>query len=210
MHRLALGLVSLLALADPVAARPPPNELAYAPAPKVTLIEWTTWLRGAVVVAHGEPDATPSNAVAAVAPQDDSDRSVAGAAGLGFTLPIGRRARIGAWAEVRGWDVPLVGGELTLIPGDLDLFHYKGKSAITVRAGANPDLLTAQLGFAYRAPWDLFGDQPRRSRYMIGVGVVTTVTQSRFDRSDWSATVGLEFELLGALRYVLGVRSWYD
>jgi hypothetical protein len=68
---------------------------------------------------------------------------------------------------------------------------------------------TGQLGIAYRAPWDLFGERPRSSRYMIGVGLVATATQSRLDPKDWSATVGLEFEPVGALRYVLGIRSWY-
>jgi hypothetical protein len=210
MHRLVVGLATLLALADPAAARPPPpRDYEIAADPRPTLIEWTTWLRGAITFASGEPAPTDVVARAITPPAREGDRTVAGAAGLGVTLPLGHRARIGVWAELRGWDMPLVGGELTVIPGDLDLFFYKGKSAVTARVGGNPDLLTAQLGVAYRAPWDLFGDTPRRSRYMIGVGLVATVTQSRFDRSDWSATVGLEFEPLGALRYILGIRSWY-
>ncbi len=210
MHRLILGLLSLLALVDPVAARPPPNELAYVPEPKVTLIEWTTWLRGSFVVARGEPKAPVDATARTVTPPVNDSDSFAGAAGVGFTLPVGRRARIGAWVELRGWDTPLVGGELTLLPGNLDLFQYKGNSAVTLRAGGNPTQLTASLALSYRAPWDLFGDQPRRSRYMIGTGLVTTVTQSRFDPHDWSATVGIDFEPLGAIRYLLGIRSWYD
>lgn len=208
MRRLAL--IFLVVLTAPAGARPPPPpdepEIAVSPvSPRPTLVEWTTWLRGAIAVAHGDA-AVPRSTTG---PIREAERRVAGAAGIGFTLPIGQRIRIGAWAEVRGWDVPLVGGELTVTPSDLDLFFYKGKSAITARAGGNPDQLTAQLGFAYRAPWDLFGAKPRSSRYMIGVGLVATATQSRLDPHDWSATVGLEFEPLGALRYVLGVRSWY-
>jgi hypothetical protein len=209
MLRLAVGLLTLLAFADPAAARrrPPPFEVVTTPT--TTLVEWTTWLRGAIAVASGDP--APADAVARTItpPRHESDRNVAGAAGIGFTLPLGHRARIGAWAELRGWDVPFAGGELTLIPGDLDMFFYKGKSAITARAGGNRTHLTAQLGIAYRAPWDLFGPQPRGSRYMIGAGLVATVTQSRLDPRDWSATVGLEFEPVGALRYLLGIRSWY-
>jgi hypothetical protein len=212
MHRLVVGFATLLVVVDPVAARPPPDQGQYeiASDPKPTRIEWTTWLRGAIVVASGDPAPTTDGIARAVSPaSSESHRDVAGAVGIGLTLPLGHRVRVGAWAEVRGWDLPLLGGELTVIPGDLDLFHYKGKSAVTVRAGGNPDLLTAQLGIAYRAPWDLFGDRPRNSRYMIGAGLVATVTQSRFDRSDWSATVGLEFEPLGAIRYLLGIKSWY-
>ncbi len=205
MHRFVLALLSLLVLATPVAASPPPDY--YIASPTATLVEWTTWLRGALVVAQSEPK-PPDGVVAAVAPSTEHHQ-VDGAAGAGFTLPLGRRARIGAWVELRGWDTALVGGELTLLPGNLDLFQYKGKSAITMRAGGNPTQLTAQLALAYRAPWDLFGDQPRRSRYMIGTGLVATVTQSRFDPHDWSATVGIDFEPLGAIRYVLGIRSWY-
>jgi len=213
MNRLAVASVTLLAVlvpADPVAARPPPppDDIAYTPAATVTLIEWSTWLRGGFGVAHGEA-ATDPTPRALVSPTNERDRTLAGAAGLGLTLPAGRHVRLGAWAELRGWDLPLVGGELTLIPGNLDLFQYTGKSAITLRAGGNPDLLTAQLGLGYRAPWDLFGKQPRNNRYIIGASLVATVTQSRFDPHDWSATVGLELEPLGALRYVLGVRSWY-
>ncbi len=207
MRRLALMFLVILtapAIAHP--PPPPPPEIAVSPTAQPTLVEWTTWLRGAITVAHGDTDAVPRSTTA---PIREAERHVAGAAGIGFTLPIGQRVRIGAWAEVRGWDVPLVGGELTVTPSDLDLFFYKGKSAITARAGGNPDQLTAQLGFAYRAPWDLFGAKPRSSRYMIGVGLVATATQSRLDPHDWSATVGLEFEPIGALRYVLGVRSWY-
>jgi hypothetical protein len=133
--------------------------------------------------------------------------SVAGAAGIGFTLPSDT-APASAPGPSSTLDIPFVGGERRC-PGDLDLFFYKGKSAITARAGASPTQLTAQLGLGYRAPWDLFGDQPRASRYMIGVGLVATVTQSRLDPHDWSATVGLELEPLGALRYLLGIKSWY-
>lgn len=208
MQRLAIGLLTLLASAATAAARPPPPPVEVATSSRPTLVEWTTWLRGAIAVASGDPapDTAPRTTNP---PARESDRNVAGAAGIGFTLPLGHHARIGAWAELRSWDIPFVGGELTLIPGDLDLFFYKGKSAITARAGASPTQLTAQLGLAYRAPWDLFGDQPRASRYMIGVGLVATVTQSRLDPHDWSATVGLELEPLGALRYLLGIKSWY-
>lgn len=212
MAKLLLSLVSLCALAGTAIARPPPppdddysNTLAAPDKP--TLIEWSSWVRFGVVVAHGDPPAT--TIARTTEPVREADRRFAGALGFGITLPVGSSARIGAWAEMRGWSLPIAGAELMVIPGDLDLFFYKGKGAISLRGGGNPDVWTGQLGFYYRAPWDLFGERPRSSRYMIGVGLVATATQNRLDRSDWSATVGLELEPIGALRYLLGIRSWY-
>ena len=174
-----------------------------------TLFEWTTWVRGTVAVAQGDAAQSPVARASAPPETSERDRTLAGAVGAGFTLPLGARTRIGPFAELREWGAPVLGGELTLIAGDLDLFFYKAKSAITLRAGGSPDIKTAQLGVAYRAPWDLKPRSSRVDRYMIGVGIVANVTQSRSDARDWSATVGLELEPVGALRYLLGIRSWY-
>lgn len=210
MLRWFLGLAVLLATASALAHPPPDPEIAYsAQEERPTLIEWTTWLRGGIVVDHSTPPSSDTLARTTAPEMREGDRRIGGALGAGFTLPIGSHLRVGPWAEVRGWGLPLVGGEITALPGSLDMFFYKGQSAITLRAGANPDVRSAQLGFAYRAPWDLFGQRPRSSRYMIGVGIVGTVTQSRQDPHDWSALVGLELEPLGAIRYLLGIRSWY-
>ncbi len=209
MAKLGASLVSLCVFAGTAFGRPPPPPEEYEIAPaKPTLIEWSTWVRFGVAIAHGE---APTSTIArtTTAPTREADRRFAGAFGIGVSLPLGSKARIGAWAEMRGWELPVAGGELMLIPGDLDLFFYKGKGAISLRGGGNPDVWTGQLGLHYRAPWDLFGERPRSSRYMIGVGFVATATQSRLDPHDWSATLGLELEPLGALRYLLGIRSWY-
>lgn len=213
MQRLLLGLFALatygqLARAEPTLVRAEPPTQAPA-VDRPTLVEWTTWLRGSVALIQGAVEApTAARSVAAVATRE-RDRTVAGAIGAGFTLPLGNRARVGVFAELHGWEAPVLGGELTFIPGDLDLFFYKGKSAVTLRAGASPTVLTAQFGLAYRAPWDLFTSRPRSNRYMIGVGVYVNATQSRIDPHDWSSTLGIEFEPLGAIRYLLGIRSWY-
>lgn len=201
-------MVSLCVIASTAAARPPPDpeETEYQK-PTTTLVEWSTWLRAGFVVAHGEVDTTAARSTSS--PPMEADRLFAGALGAGVTLPIGASARIGAWAEVRGWQLPIAGAEILVIPGDLDMFFYEGKSAVSLRAGGNPELWTGQVGLSYRAPWKLFGDQPRGSRYMIGVGIVATATRSRVDPDDWSATLGIELEPVGALRYLLGVRSWY-
>jgi hypothetical protein len=204
------SLVSLCVFAGTALARPPPDpeEHEYDSRQKPTLIEWSTWIRGGVAVATGEAPTT-TVARSTTLPTREADRRFAGAVGIEITLPVGSRARIGAWAELRGWELPVAGGELLLVPGDLDMFFYKGKGAISLRGGGNPDVWTGQLGLHYRAPWDLFGERPRSNRYMIGVGFVATAAQSRLDPHDWSATLGLELEPLGAIRYLLGIRSWY-
>jgi len=210
MRSWALGLAGLLVAGRALAHPPDPIEIAEPEASPVeqTLVEWSSWLRGGIVVDRSTPvSATAARTVEPV--MVEGDRTLGGALGAGFTLPLGSRLRAGPWAELRGWGLPLVGGEVTVLPGSLDMFFYRGQSAITLRAGANPDIQSAQLGFAYRAPWDLYGPRPRASRYMIGVGIVGTVTQSRHDSHDWSALVGLELEPLGAIRYLLGIRSWY-
>lgn len=206
MSRLSLGLLFVLVASATALAHPPP-EIAEDPPAEVTLVEWSTWLRGGFVIARSETPATAAARATSATPE--RDRSVEGALGAGFTLPLGRRIRIGPWIELRDWGLPIVGGEVTVLASKLDMFWYEGKAAITARAGGNPDARTAQLGVFYRAPWDLFGRQPRGSRYIIGAGVIATVTQNRHDPHDWSATVGVELEPVGALRYLLGIRSWY-
>jgi hypothetical protein len=44
---------------------------------------------------------------------------------------------------------------------------------------------------------------------MIGVRLVASATRATGDPDDWSMSFGIEFEPLGSLRYVGGIRSWY-
>jgi hypothetical protein len=59
------------------------------------------------------------------------------------------------------------------------------------------------------APWDLLRPRHREVRYQIGLRAVATYTRSIDDPRDWTSTVGLEVEPVGALRYLLGIRGWY-
>lgn len=45
--------------------------------------------------------------------------------------------------------------------------------------------------------------------YEIGARFVLAATRAYRDPRDWTATLGLEVEPVGALRYLLGIRSWY-
>jgi hypothetical protein len=207
-----LLMVTVAGRGTALAHPPPPDryEIATDDVTTTTLVEWSTWLRGGFVVADGAHDPNNAQALARTTQRVTTAGGFDGALGAGFTLPLGSRLRIGPWAEFRSWGMPLLGGELSLVgPRKLNMFFYEGQGVTSVRVGANPDLLTAQLGFGYQARWNLFGDKPRGSSYMIGVRAVATATQSRYDKHDWSATVGLEFEPVGAARYLLGIRSWY-
>jgi hypothetical protein len=44
---------------------------------------------------------------------------------------------------------------------------------------------------------------------MIGARLVASATRSVADPNDWAMSLGIEFEPVGAVRYVGGIKSWY-
>ncbi len=171
-------------------------------------VEWSTWLRAGYGVHHERPELL---ARGIVAPQMERTTGFEGALGADVTYAFPTsRIRIGGWAELRGL-TPVGGAELLIAaaPRNLDMFFYSGEGVLAVRAGAGRDQITAAVAWGYRCPWTMFDPAPRDARYMIGARLVATATQSTRDADDWSMTLGLEVEPIGALRYLLGVRSWY-
>jgi hypothetical protein len=216
---LALGVLALTCTVGTALAHPPPPppdddryEIAAAE-PARPLVEWSSWVR----VAFGWAPEADAGRPRIIGP--DTDRSPVyesgweTALGAELSLPLTSRGnlRFGPWAEVRTSSGPMLGGQLVLTarPAKLDLFLYEGEGQWMVRAGGNTELVTGAVAWGYRAPWDLFRAPRGSSRYMIGVRVVATATRSIDDPSRWSATLGLEAEPLGALRYLLGIRAWY-
>jgi len=135
------------------------------------------------------------------------------ALGIDVTASASRSGdgRVGAWAEVRGLSL-VGGGEIVIqgLPKKIDLFWYEGTGVLALRAGGNHEKVTGQIAYGYLAPWDLFGSKPQgTTRYMIGVRFVATYTRAIDNPRDWQATIGLETEPVGAIRYLLGIRSWY-
>jgi hypothetical protein len=173
-------------------------------------IEWSTWFRLGFGAAS-EPADTVARGITLPAAEEHSTWETA--LGADLTLPVARdgNVRLGTWAEVRTSSGPVVGGELVLdaLPRHLDLFQFAGDGTLQVRAGGNAHVVTAALAYGYLAPWSLFGPWEGASRYMIGVRLVVSATRSLEDPYDWSATVGLEAEPIGALRYLMSIRSWY-
>lgn len=208
----------LIALAGTAAAHPPPPPPYLIaededPDPKVSdwrahpaLLEWSTWLGFGVGVESSRPDTL---ARGSTLPADRHSEWVF-SAGAEATLPLAHTVRVGAWAGLHELE-PMVGGELQITgkPRDLDLFFYTGEGVWTLRAGGGRDHLTAALAWGYRCPWKLWGPYSTRTRYEIGPRVTLMATRAYDDPKDWTATLGLEVEPVGALRYLLGVKSWY-
>jgi len=197
----------------------PPPEIAYDP-PKDwhddrAIFEWSTWLRlgwgvateSSYQVVAARTDATEPPSAMKV---EERRQMFDGSVGAEVTLPIpSSRVRFGPWFELRPHGT-FVGGELSIAGSPLDMFMYEGERAYTLRGGASASDWTMALGFGYRCPWKLYGDQrSKATRYMIGARLVGSFTQSRSDSGDWNAAVGLEFEPIGALRYVGAIKSWY-
>ena len=98
---------------------------------------------------------------------------------------------------------------VTQAPPDIDMFLYDGEGVLMLRAGVARTRAEAAVAYGYRCPWKLWGPYSRTTRYEIGARLVLTATRSYTDPRDWSATLGIEVEPVGALRYLLGIRSLY-
>lgn len=203
------SLVLVLVVAKVAAAHPPP---LLAEDPPIdwrhdpATLEWSTWLGFGIGVASSPPAFTARGAAVSADLHTDWMFS----AGIDATVPLAHRVRLGPWLGLHDLE-PMIGGEVqvTASPADLDLFFYPGEGVWTFRVGAGADHLTAAIGWGYRCPWKLWGPYNRATRYEIGPRITLAATRAYFDSKDWSATIGLEVEPVGALRYLLGIRSWY-
>ncbi len=199
----------LVATAGTAAAHPPPppDEESISWRSDRAFLEWPTGVRPGSGVAS-----TPAENVArSTVPQPTHDQhtlwDAAPGADVTFPLPT-PKVRLGPWIELRP-DGVFGGGELSIAGRDLDMFWYEGERVWSIRAGASTSHVTGALAFGYRCPWRLWGPYDHATRYMIGVRLVASATRAVADPDDWSMSVGLEFEPLGSLRYVGGIKSWY-
>lgn len=191
---------------------PPPDEEPYDSGSwreHPARVEWSTWVRVAYGWAEPRHDGAIARTTEPTMPtaDDGAGRWEAGV-GIEGSLVVSNHTRLGAWAELRGRQ-GFGGAELVLTgaPESMDLFLYKGEGVLAVRGGIGPEKqVTGAIAYGYRCPWNMFGRAPRGIRYEIGARVVLTMTRSP---EEWSSTIGLEFEPIGAIRYLLGIRSWY-
>ena len=209
MRKLAIVLVLLtrVAAAHP---KPPPDdddndtsEWRGHPA----LFEWSTWIR----LGFGLASSRPEIAVRAVTqPPPNVTTTWDGGLGADMSVTLTERTRLGAWGELRGLE-GYGGGEfmITGAPRQLEMFQYSGEGQWILRAGGSRHHATASIARGYRCPWTLWGRYSDLSRYEIGARIVLTATRSYEDPADWSVTFGLEFEPVGAIRYIGAIKSWY-
>lgn len=208
--RSAIVLGVVLGLVGEAGARPPPppDEIAYEEKGPPSL-HWSTWVRVAYGSAPAEDGARPRVVVPGVE-IESRERGWEMGAGAELNVPVGG-LRVGPWIEARTSSGVVAGGQITVagVPRKLDMFWYEGEGVMLVRVGGNREIRTAAVSYGYRAPWKLWGEGKRNSRYRIGVRMVASVTQANADPTLWSATLGLETEPVGALRYLLGIKDWY-
>jgi hypothetical protein len=199
----------LLCLAQPAVANPiawdgPSDDIPSRPA-----LEWSTWFRLGFGI---EPQVPETIALSTTTPDVEYGTGWAAALGVEASVGLDRRGdvRVGMWGELRGLE-PIGGAELVLtrVPKRIDMFLHDGQGILALRGGGNHERGTAAIAYGYLAAWKLWGPWTGASRYMIGVRFVATYTRAWDDPRDWSATFGLETEPIGALRYLLGIRSWY-
>ncbi len=205
-----LAALVLLLAAGTAAAHPPPQlveEEPHRPA-----IDWSTWFR----LGFGwQPEHAGITARSTTPPPERTGQEAAYEVGFGAEATIavgaGGDVRVGPWLEIRGIHDIVVGGELAIqrVPKSIDMFLYKGQGVLLLRAGANTEHVTAQVAYGYLAPWKLFSGPKGDTRYTIGVRFVASYTRELSDPHDFVATFGLETEPFGAIRYLLGIRSWY-
>ncbi|MEO8702754.1 MAG: hypothetical protein ABI867_22105 [Kofleriaceae bacterium] len=208
MQRLVV-LLGVLTSTPAIAHPPPPIEIARDPVPEPrSPFQWSTWVRLAV----GSESQVSDVATRGTPPARERSTVFEAAVGTEITFGIDRagHTRVGPWLEVRGLELGeiVAGGELVIqaVPAKLDMFWYEGQGILAIRAGGNHERITSQVSYGYQAPWHLSGPP---GHYKIGLRMVGTVTRELDDARTWTATLGLETEPVGALRYLLGIRSWY-
>ena len=171
-------------------------------------VEWSVWGRLGVGVASQRPDVIARRVTV---PMAGSASTWEAAAGADLTFRVARDGdlRVGAWGEVRTSSGPVAGGELVLegLPPHPYGSRIDGAGSLVLRAGANARLVTGALGFGYVGSWPSPDPWIRWARHVVGARVVVSVNRAIDEPHDWSATVGLEVEPIGAVHALLDLAT---
>jgi hypothetical protein len=163
-------------------------------------VEWSVWGRLGAGITTQHPDVAARRITP---PMVDSTSITEAALGVDLTYGVARHGdlRVGAWGEVRTSSDPVAGAELVLeglSPHPYDS-RIGGTGSLVLRAGGNSRVITGALGFGYVGSFPRFDPWVRWARHVVGARVVLSVNRAIDQPRDWSTTVGLEVEPVGAL-----------
>lgn len=169
-------------------------------------IEWSIWTRLGVGIATEHPTVL-ARSITPPAATSSTAWEAALAAEVTLGIARGGDLRIGAWTELRTSSGPVAGGELVVegLPPHPMSSRIGGAGSIVLRAGANAHVVTAAVGVGYVGMWPREDPWIRWAGHLVGGRIIASVNRSRDDARDWSATIGLEVEPIGALHAVFDI-----
>ncbi|HEY1550762.1 MAG TPA: hypothetical protein VGG28_23190 [Kofleriaceae bacterium] len=165
------------------------------------LVEWSLWGRLGIAITQPPSDVTARSTEPA--PMSGATVTLAAAAAADLTLGVAHDGdlRVGAWGELRTTSGPVAGAELVLegVPPSPAESRISGAGSVVLRAGANPHVITGELGIGYVGAYP---SMRRHLRHVVGGRVVVTVDRALDESHDWSATIGVEVEPIGLLHAI--------
>ncbi|HEY4242575.1 MAG TPA: hypothetical protein VGM88_22305 [Kofleriaceae bacterium] len=170
-------------------------------------VEWSVWGR----LGFGVGARQPASLARTITPPPLTDSYAASDLALSgeVTFGVARDGdlRAGVWTELRTSTDPVAGGELViegLPPHPFDS-RIDGRGSIVLRGGLNAHVVTGALGFGYVGSWPRSDPWLRWARHVVGARLVVSANRSLDDPRVWSATLGVEVELPGAVHAIYRV-----
>jgi hypothetical protein len=162
-------------------------------------VEWSVWTRLGAGITSQRPDVV-ARRVTAPEVGPGSTWEAAAAADLTFRVARNGDLRLGAWGEVRTSSDPVAGAELVLegLPPHPYGSRIGRTGSLVLRAGANDRIVTGAVGVGYVGSFPRYDPWIGWARHVVGARVVVSVNRAIDVPHDWSATLGLEVEPLGA------------
>jgi hypothetical protein len=162
-------------------------------------VEWSVWTRLGAGIMSQQPDVVARRVTA---PEVGPGSTVEAAATADLTVAVAHHGdlRLGAWGEVRTSSDPVAGAELVLegLPPHPYDSRIGRTGSLVLRAGANDRIITGAVGFGYVGSFPRYDPWIGWARHVVGARVVVSVNRAIDAPHEWSATLGVEVEPLGA------------
>jgi hypothetical protein len=163
-------------------------------------VEWSLWTRLGAGITSQRPDVVARRVTA---PEAEPRSTWEAAVAADLTVRVARDGdlRLGAWGEVRTSSDAVAGAELVLegLPPHPYDSRIGRTGSLVLRAGANDRIVTGAVGFGYVGSFPRYDPWIGWARHVVGARVVVSVNRAIDEPRDWSATLGLEVEPLGAV-----------